>query len=328
MKTRKVGSLGMNVGCIGLGCMTMSGGYGRADPQEASQTLRRAVELGVTLFDTADIYGFGQNEEFLGHELRALRSEVSIATKCGLTFGSSKTDSGVNGRPEYVREACDASLRRLGSDFIDLYYLHRIDPSTPIEETIGEMSRLVAAGKVRYLGLSEAGASSIRRANAIHPITALQSEYSLWARSLETDVIPVLKELGIGLIPFSPLGRGFLTGKMSSPAELEPDDARRGLPRFQDANFSSNLKLLTEIQSVASERGSSASQVALAWVLGQGEFVVPIPGSKKLAHLEENLGASAISLSTDDLHRLSLSLRGDAIAGARYSNQQMRLIDG
>ncbi|NHC14568.1 aldo/keto reductase [Motilibacter deserti] len=316
MGTRVLGSAGLRVSALGLGCMGMSQSYGAADEAESLATLARALELGVTFFDTADVYGDGHNEELVGRFLQGRRDEVVLATKFSLSRddGSMK----VNGRPEYVRASCDASLRRLGVEVIDLYYQHRVDPAVPIEETVGAMAELVQAGKVRYLGLSEASSSSLERAAAVHPISALQSEWSLWTRDLEDDVLATARRLGIGIVPFSPLGRGFLTGAIKTPADFGPDDFRANHPRFQGENFDRNLRLVDEVRALAAEKGCTAGQLALAWVLAQGEDVVPIPGTKRRAYLEENAGAVAVQLTADDLRRLGEIAPPGAAAGGRY----------
>jgi aryl-alcohol dehydrogenase-like predicted oxidoreductase len=315
MEKRKLGKQGLEVSQLGLGCMGMSQFYGPRDDNESAATLERAVELGVDFFDTADVYGVGHNEELMGKTLKRFRDRVIIATK----FANQVLPDGrraINGRPEYVRSACDASLKRLGVDHIDLYYQHRVDKTVPIEETVGAMADLVRQGKVRYLGLSEAGANTIRRAHATHPISALQSEYSLWCRDYEDEVIPTLRELGIGFVPFSPLGRGFLSGNIR---ELSDDDMRRKIsPRFAADNMEKNLKVVDRIKEIAREKGITPSQLALAWVLAQGDDMVPIPGTKRRTYLEENVGAAKIKLSKSDLARIEeVAPRGFA-AGGRY----------
>jgi aryl-alcohol dehydrogenase-like predicted oxidoreductase len=294
--------------------MGMSQSYGSADEEESVATVHRALDLGVTFFDTADVYGDGHNEELVGRALGARRDEVVLATK----FSLSRRDGGgmrVDGSPDYVRASCDASLRRLGTDRIDLYYQHRVDPRVPIEDTVGAMAELVQAGKVRHLGLSEASARTLERAVAVHPIAALQSEWSLWTRDLEDEVVPTARRLGIGLVPFSPLGRGFLTGALKSPDDFEPDDFRRGNPRFQGENFTKNLELVDEVRRLAEAKGCTPGQLALAWVLALGDDVVPIPGTKRRPYLEENLGSVEVELGPDDLERLD---RLGVAAGARY----------
>lgn len=317
MRTRGLGT-SLIVSEQGLGCMGMSGNYGVRDDEQARATLHRALDLGVTFFDTADIYGPYINEELLGSELGSVRSEVVIATK----FGHEVTPDGkirINGRPEYVRAACDASLRRLGTDHIDLYYQHRVDLDVPVEETWGAMAELVAAGKVRTLGISEAAPETIRRAHAVHPMTAIQSEYSLWTRDVERNgVLDVARELGIGFVPFSPLARGFLSGEITSLDQLPENDYRRGNPRFQGENLERNLALVRAVETMAAAKGVKPTQLALAWVLAQGDHIVPIPGTKKVAYLEENLAASAIELSDDERDRLDALFAPGAVAGPRY----------
>lgn len=315
MEKRKLGRQGLEVSALGLGCMGMSQFYGPRDDQESAATLERAVELGINFFDTADVYGVGHNEELVGKTLKRFRERVIIATK----FGNQVLPDGkraINGRPEYVRAACDASLKRLGVDHIDLYYQHRVDKTVPIEETVGAMAELVRQGKVRYLGLSEAGANTIRRAHKTHPIAALQSEYSLWTREYEDDVIPTLRELGIGFVPFSPLGRGFLSGNIR---ELADDDMRRRIsPRFAAENMQKNLKVVDRIKQIASEKKITPSQLALAWVLAQGDDMAPIPGTKRRTYLEENVAALNVELSKSDLTRIEEVAPKGFAAGGRY----------
>jgi aryl-alcohol dehydrogenase-like predicted oxidoreductase len=315
MEKRKLGGQGLEVSVLGLGCMGMSQFYGPRDDDESVATLERAVELGIDFFDTADVYGVGHNEELVGRALKKYRDRVTIATKFGNQVASDGKRS-INGRPEYVRSACDASLKRLGVKHIDLYYQHRVDKKVPIEETVGAMAELVRQGKVRYLGLSEAGANTIRRAHATHPISALQSEYSLWTRDYEDEVIPTLRELGIGFVPFSPLGRGFLSGNIR---ELSDDDMRRKIsPRFAADNMHNNLKVVDRIKEIATERGITPSQLALAWVLAQGRDMVPIPGTKRRTYLEENVAAVKIQLSKSDLARIEEVAPKGFAAGGRY----------
>jgi aryl-alcohol dehydrogenase-like predicted oxidoreductase len=315
MEKRKLGKQGFEVSELGLGCMGMSQFYGPRDDRESVATLERAVEFGVNFFDTADVYGVGHNEELVGKALKKYRDRVLIATK----FGNQVLPDGkraINGRPEYVRSACDASLKRLGVDHIDLYYQHRVDKQVPIEETVGAMAELVRSGKVRYLGLSEASAKTIRRAHATHPISALQSEYSLWSRDYEDEVIPTLRELGIGFVPFSPLGRGFLSGNVR---ELADDDMRRKIsPRFVADNMNRNLKVVDRLKEIASEKGITPSQLALAWVLAQGGDMVPIPGTKRRTYLEENVAAANVRLSKSDLARIEEVAPKGFAAGGRY----------
>ncbi|MCW2636587.1 MAG: aldo/keto reductase [Blastococcus sp.] len=314
--TRTLGTDGLVVSAIGLGCMGMSQSYGPADRAESLATVHRALDLGVTFLDTSDVYGSGHNEELVGEAVAGRRDEVQLATKFSLTH----TDQGVriDGRPENVRACAEASLRRLKVDVIDLYYQHRVDPQVPIEDTVGAMAELVAQGKVRHLGLSEASAASIRRAVAVHPIAALQSEWSLWTRDLEGEVLGVARELGIGIVPFSPLGRGFLTGAITSPDDFGEDDFRRNNPRFQGEAFEANLRLVEAVRDIAVEKGATAGQLALAWVMAQGRDVVPIPGTKRRSYLEENAGAAAIELTADDLARLDAIAPPDVAVGGRY----------
>ncbi len=315
--TRTLGSSGLTVSAQGLGCMGMSQSYGAADEDESIATIHRALELGVFFLDTADVYGDGHNEELVGRAIAGRRDEVVLATK----FSLSRQPGGgmrINGRPEYVRSCCDASLRRLGTDHIDLYYQHRVDPTVPIEDTVGAMAGLVASGRVRYLGLSEASAATLERAVAVNPIAALQSEWSLWTRDLEAQVVPTARRLGIGIVPFSPLGRGFLTGAITSPDDFGPEDFRRNNPRFQGENFTRNLELVDAVRRLAAEKGCTAGQLALAWVLARGEDVVPIPGTKRRSFLEENAAACSVLLSEEDLRQLDVIAPPGAAAGSRY----------
>ena len=315
MKKRKLGSQGLVVSELGLGCMGMSQFYGPRDDTESTATLERAIELGLDFFDTADIYGTGHNEELVGKVLRKHRNRVIIATKFGNLVLPDGTRA-INGRPEYVRSACDASLKRLGVDHVDLYYQHRVDKNVPIEETVGAMADLVRQGKVRYLGLSEASAKTIRRAHAVHPISALQSEYSLWTRDYEDEVIPTLRELEVGFVPFSPLGRGLLSGALG---ELPADDMRRKIsPRFEGDNLDQNLKVVARLKEIAGEKGITPSQLALAWVLAQGDDMVPIPGTKRRKYLEENIAAASVKLSKSDLARIEEAAPKGFAAGGRY----------
>lgn len=319
MEQRSLGTEGLLSSAEGLGCMGMSEFYGAADETEAIATIHRALELGVTMLDTADAYGYGDNEVLVGHAVGDRRDEVVLATKFGLVRDrENPTVRGVNGRPEYVFAACDASLRRLGLEHIDLYYQHRVDRDVPIEETVGAMSELVDAGKVRYLGLSEASAETIRRAHAVHPISALQSEYSLWSRDIEDEVLPTLRKLGIGLVAYSPLGRGFLTGQVSRPEDLDAQDFRRHNPRFQGDNLRRNLELVNRVRELAEGHNCSPGQLALAWVLHQGKDLVPIPGTKRRSYLQENVDATELSLSEDDLRELDAVAPAGAAAGDRY----------
>ena len=325
MQQRALGTQGLKVSAIGLGCMGMSDFYGPRDESESVATLRRALDLGIDFFDTSDMYGPYTNEELVGRILGPQRSKVLIATKFGIVRKPDGT-RGVNGTPEYVRSACDASLKRLGIDTIDLYYQHRVDPNTPIEETVGAMAELVKAGKVRYLGLSEAGAKTIRRAHAVHPISALQSEYSLWSRDCETEILPTVRELGIGFVAYSPLGRGFLTGQIRKLSDLAADDWRHTSPRFQGENFQKNLDLVTKIEEIAEKRKVKASQLALAWVLAQGDDIVPIPGTKRRSYLEENVAAAEIKLTQEELAALDAIAPKGAARGERYAPEMMGML--
>ena len=327
MKTRQLGTQGLVVSTLGLGCMGMSEFYGASDEAESAATIQRALALGVNFLDTADMYGVGKNEELVGRALRGRRDQIILATKFGNVRGLNGEFLGVNGRPDYVKQACEASLRRLGVEHMDLYYQHRVDPNTPIEETVGAMAGLVREGKVRFLGLSEAAPATIRRAQKIHPITALQTEYSLWSRDPEGEILDTCRELGIGFVAYSPLGRGFLTGRFKKEADIPQDDWRHRHPRFQGENFQRNLHLAETVQGMAQEIGCTPAQLALAWVLAQGYDVVPIPGTKHIRYLEENLGAVQVSLTDEQLRRLATAFPVGAPAGTRYHEQGMRAIN-
>lgn len=327
MQTRKLGQQGLEVSALGLGCMGMSEFYGRGDEAESMATIHRALELGINFLDTADMYGPFVNEVLVGKAIGDRRDKVILATKFGNVRGEKGEFLGIRGDAAYVRQACDASLKRLGVDYIDLYYQHRVDPNVPIEETIGAMAELVKAGKVRYLGMSEAAPETIRRAHKVHPISALQTEYSLWSRDVEAQVLPTVRELGIGYVAYSPLGRGFLTGQIKHPEDLAEDDYRRHSPRFQGENFQRNLNLVAEVERMAQEKGCSPAQLALAWVLAQGEDIVPIPGSKRRHNLEDNAGALTVQLSGEDLVRMDRILPPGAAAGDRYAAAAMQALN-
>ena len=328
MDKRSLGKQGLVVSQLGLGCMGMSEFYGKGDDVESLATIHRAIELGVTFLDTADMYGPFKNEELVGKAIRDRRDRVQLATKFGIVRGEDPTQRSISGKPEYVKKACEGSLKRLGVDVIDLYYQHRVDPTVPIEDTVGAMSDLVKQGKVRYLGLSEASPATIRRAHAVHPISALQTEYSLWSRDPEDEIIPTVRELGIGFVPYSPLGRGFLTGQIKSPSDLAADDFRRFSPRFQGENFTKNLQLVERVNAMAKEKGVQPSQLALAWVLSRGDDMVPIPGTKRRTYLEENVGATKVSLTKDDRAKLDAIAPKGVAAGGRYPEAAMKSLNG
>ena len=333
MEQRKLGTQGLTVSAQGLGCMGMSDFYGQRDEAESIATIHRALDLGVNFLDTSDMYGPFTNEELIGKTIKGHRNKVVVATKFGIMRNQPATNggwapvTGISGRPEYVRSACDASLKRLGVDHIDLYYQHRVDAEVPIEETVGAMSDLVTAGKIRYIGLSEAGIQTIRRAHAVHPLTALQSEYSLWTRDMEDEVLPTLRELGIGFVAYSPLGRGFLTGQLKSPDDFAADDYRRNSPRFQGENFTKNLEVVERVKPIAGRKGITPGQLALAWVLAQGDDIVPIPGTKRRTYLEENIAAGTVAISAAEMDEIAELLPRGAASGERYPEYMMAFLN-
>lgn len=329
MQTRKLGRNGPLVSALGLGCMGMSAFYGAHDDAQSIETIHYALDHGITLLDTADMYGPYTNEQLLGRVLAGRRDQAFIATKFGIVMDPNDPAArGVNGRPDYVIKSCEGSLQRLGVEVIDLYYLHRVDPSTPIEETVGAMAELVRQGKVRYLGLSEVAVETLERAHKVHPISAVQSEYSLWTRDPENGLLAACERLGVGFVPYSPLGRGFLTGAIQSPDDFDADDYRRNSPRFQGENFTRNLKLVDQVKRLAEQKGCSPAQLALAWVLGAGEHIVPIPGARKIRNLADNLGALEVELSAEERTAISALFPLDAAAGTRYPEAVMRLVNG
>jgi aryl-alcohol dehydrogenase-like predicted oxidoreductase len=328
MVIKSLGSQGLSASAIGLGCMGMSEFYGELNDPESIKTIHRAYELGITFFDTADVYGPFKNEVLVGKAISSFRKQITIATKFGIVRDPSNPQArGQNGKPEYVKSSCEASLKRLNVEVIDLYYLHRKDPATPIEETVGAMAQLIKEGKIRGIGLSEVSADTLRRAHGVHPISALQSEYSLWSREPEQEILPACSELGIAFVPYSPLGRGFLTGQIKKPEDFEEGDYRRMSPRFQGENFNKNLELVKNVEAIAQEKGCTPSQLALAWVLAQGDFLFPIPGTKKVKYLEENVAATDIILSSKELQKINDAFPVNAAAGLRYPEAMMKSVN-
>lgn len=322
MKKRRLGNSDLMVSPIGLGCMGMSEWYGPTDDKESRATIISALEMGLNFFDTADVYGNGHNENFIGEQLKKFRKNVIIATK----FGFLPSEGSLNGRPEYVKKACDASLKRLGTDYIDLYYLHRVDPEVPIDETVGAMADLVSEGKVRYLGLSEVSAKSLRKAHAVHPISALQSEYSIWVRDIEKEILAACRELNVALVPYSPLGRGFLTGKLISPEQFGEKDYRRDIPLFQAENFEANLKIVKELEEIAESKNCKVSQISLAWLTAKGDDIFPIPGTKQRTYLKENIESLKVKLTQDEIE--SINQISQLVQGKRKNDSGMKLVDG
>ena len=328
MNRRKLGAQGLEVSALGLGCMGMSDFYGKADEAESVATIHRALDLGVTLLDTADMYGFGENERLVGRAIQGRRERVVLATKFGIVRRKDdRSFRDVSGRPDYVKQSCEGSLKRLGIDVIDLYYIHRVDRTVPIEDTVGAMSELVTAGKVRYLGISEAGPDTIRRAHGVHPLSALQTEYSIWSRDPEDRLLPLVRELGVGFVPYSPIGRGFLSGTIRSLDHLAKDDFRRVQPRLQPGHFEKNAALVDRLAAIASEKGCTPAQLSLAWVLAQGDDIVPIPGTTRRKHLEENIAAAGIELTPEDMARIEATAHRQAVSGERYADMNFVNID-